>query len=106
ANDKHRWVSLRIVRRGLALIAPVWPAEIARMRLSGRAHRAEAFLVALQFFQRGEQGPGFGRVAAQPQHAAAAADRRLECEDRLGRLGAGALDQARRRALRIEPERR
>ena len=106
ADHQHVRVAVRIGLRRLAQVEPVRPAEIARIALPGRARAADGLLVALQFVERGEQGPGLHALARgdEPHHAAAAPLRGLETEDRLDRRCAGAGDLAGRRAVRRERE--
>src|SRR6185312_9110748 len=76
-----------------ALVEPVGPAEVARIGLAGGAPAPDPLLMAPELLERGEQAPGAQRpavLACQPHHAAAAPVDRLEVEDRLHRLDAGA----------------
>jgi hypothetical protein len=70
-----------------------------------RPRPADLLLVALQFLERGHQGPGPERavgVRRQPHDAVAAPVLGLEPEDRLDRVAAGAHHLARRRAVWID----
>ena len=109
ADDQHRRVAIGKGRRFAPLVLPVGSMKVAR---EGRlfAFRAQhRFLMALEFFQRGEQRPGHRRrrgnrvVRVEPEtnkpRAAPAVG--LETKYRLEHIDTGAFDHAWRATIRV-----
>ena len=106
ANDQHIRVTIRESRHRLALIEPVRPAEVARVRLPARPQRPGALFVSLQLVERGAECPCFHAVTAvdEADNATAAAKSGLETKQRFGVLRTGTRDLTRRGAVRVERE--
>ncbi len=109
ADHQHIGVAVGIFGGGLAQVEPVGPAEVARIGLAAWPRMALLLLETLQLFQCRQQRPGLQPVAIagigdQPHDTVAATGRRLEFEDRLDRLSAGAHHSAGRGALGIDAE--
>ena len=90
ADDQHGRIAVGVGGGGLAQVEPVGAAEIARIGLALRPRLADLLLVALDLVERGEQRPCLELSPSpasgdEPQHAAAAALRGFEPEDRFDR---------------------
>src|SRR5438445_355793 len=88
-------------------VEPVRPPKVARIGLALGPQSADPFLEPLDFIERREQGPRSQRIffiRNKTQYSIAAAFGRLELEDRLDRLGAGARHMAWRSPTGICPE--
>ena len=99
ADNQHLRIAVGVCSRLVPLIQPVQAAEIPRIGVAAGPARADPFLVAFQFVERGHQHPGLrGCRRGQPDHAEAAASLGFEAENRLVDFDAKTADDARRRA--------
>ena len=101
ADNDHRRIAIDIGARFAQPVAPVLGAEIART--VGLGPHFERFLVSLELFQRGDDGPGAQAgvgIGREAHDAGAAAQRGFEFEQGFDRFDAGTADPARRRSLR------
>ena len=102
ADHDHGWVVLRISLGGTTMIEPVRAPELPRIGLTRGGAGADEFLMALDLIERGQEHPGAQcaiAVRRQAEHAAGASGGGLEAEQRLDRLFAGPIHQARRGAM-------